>query len=97
VLHHGPHVADLSPESMRHPMIKIARSRPRYGLTVGIGDIMRSRCVLLLVSGAHKAPQLKRLLSGEISTRFPASLLSMHPQATILCDAAAAGGAAGAT
>jgi galactosamine-6-phosphate isomerase len=95
LLHYGPHAAELSPESMQHPMIDVARSRPRYGLTVGIGDILRSRRVLLLVSGAHKASQLKRLMSGEITTRFPASLLSLHPEATILCDATAAGGLGG--
>jgi galactosamine-6-phosphate isomerase len=92
MLQYSPHVAELSAESMRHPMLDVARARPRYGLTVGIGDIMRSRRVLLLVSGEHKATQLKRLLSGGITTRFPASLLSLHRQATILCDSAAASG-----
>jgi galactosamine-6-phosphate isomerase len=88
----GPHIAKLSEESLRHPMLGSARSGPRYGLTIGIGDIMRSRKVLLLVSGEQKAAQLRRLMNCGITTLFPASVLALHPRLTILCDAAAARG-----
>jgi galactosamine-6-phosphate isomerase len=38
----GPHVAQLAAESMQHPMLLRSPARPRYGLTLGIGDICRS-------------------------------------------------------
>ena len=45
--------------------------------------------VLLLVTGSAKREAARRLLSGPITTDFPASLLQLHPKAAVLCDAAA--------
>jgi len=84
-----PHRAELSPESMTHSMLARARRQPRFGLTLGIRDILLSREVLLLVSGARKQAQLQRLLRPEVSPQFPASCLWLHPALTIYCDAAA--------
>jgi galactosamine-6-phosphate isomerase len=86
------HVARLTRSSMQHPMLKQLRQKPSYGLTVGMGDILRSRMVLLLVNGKHKRSALERLLKPAITTRFPASLLWLHPQAIVLCDQEAAEG-----
>jgi glucosamine-6-phosphate deaminase len=58
-----------------------------------MADILQARKILLLVSGEHKRKPLDRLLRGELSTEFPASLLNLHPDALILCDRAAAGNA----
>lgn len=90
VLIPGPHLAKLSPASLEHSMIKSARSRPEYGLTIGIADVMRSRRVLLLVSGKQKAAPLRQMVDGGITTQFPASFLKLHPNAAVLCDADAA-------
>ena len=86
----GPHVARLTETSLRHPMLQSARGRPAFGFTVGMADILQSRRVLLLVSGAHKAAQLRRLVEGRITTQFPASFLLLHPNLTVLCDREAA-------
>jgi len=59
---------------------------PRRGLTMGMADILRSRTILLLVSGRHKAAPLRRLMSGRVTTRCPASLLWLHPDVTVHCD-----------
>ena len=80
------HVADLAASSLKHPMLKLAKSRVTYGLTLGIADILRSRKILLLVSGPHKRQQLQRLCSVEISSQFPASFLWLHPDVTLFCD-----------
>ena len=88
----GPHVATLSETSLRHPMLRDTAGRPQYGLTLGIADILRSRRILLLVSGAGKAEQLRRTIEGPITTQFPASFLRLHARATILCDRDAAVG-----
>jgi galactosamine-6-phosphate isomerase len=90
-LHPGPHVAPLTEESLAHPMVRHARGRVRYGLTLGIGDILRSEKILLLVSGRAKREPLRQLLTPGITTRFPASCLWLHRDVTVLCDAEAAG------
>ena len=87
----GPHVAKLSRSSQRHPLLGGLAKKPRYGLTLGLGDILRSRKILLLVSGHHKHQPLKRLMQPRVSTQFPASFLWLHPNATVLCDREAAG------
>jgi galactosamine-6-phosphate isomerase len=83
------HVAHLSEASLAHPMLRGTTLRPAYGLTLGMADLLQSREVLLLVSGAAKRGPLERLLAGRISTDFPASLLHLHPRVTLLADAAA--------
>jgi len=87
----GPHVAPLSRASQDHPMIRRARTPTvRHGLTLGMGDVLRSRQVLLLVSGAGKREPMRRLREARVSTAFPASLLWLHGDATCLCDREAA-------
>jgi galactosamine-6-phosphate isomerase len=83
------HVAQLSPASLEHAMLRQTTRRPTYGLTLGMADLLQSRDVLLLVTGAAKREALHRLLTGPIATDFPASLLQLHQNALILCDAAA--------
>jgi galactosamine-6-phosphate isomerase len=84
------HVAELAPSSRRHAMLKTLAKKPRYGLTLGMGDILRSRRILLLVNGQRKRLALRRLMKPTITTHFPASLLWLHPDATVLCDRVAA-------
>jgi len=84
------HVAELARSSRQHALLKILAKKPRYGLTLGMGDILRSRRILLLVNGKRKHPALSRLMKPIITTRFPASYLWLHPDATVLCDREAA-------
>ena len=88
------HVAELSRTSREHSMLASARAVPEYGLTLGMADLMCSRRVLLVVSGAHKREVLARLWHGGLTTSLPASLLRMHPDTLCLCDRAAAEGLA---
>jgi galactosamine-6-phosphate isomerase len=83
------HVAELSAASLAHAMIANSPARPTYGLTLGLADLLQSQHVLLLVTGTSKRVPLERLLSGQITTQFPASVLQIHPHVQILCDAAA--------
>ena len=84
------HVAELAPSSRHHALLRALVKKPRYGLTVGMGDILRSRCILLLVNGMRKRQALSRMMKPNITTRFPASFLWLHPDATVLCDREAA-------
>ncbi len=90
VLWPSAHRARLTRQTRAHAMVAHAVVKPKYGLTLGMADILQARRILLLVSGAPKRRALKRLLRGEISTQFPASLLRLHPRTTLLCDRAAA-------
>jgi galactosamine-6-phosphate isomerase len=83
------HVAQLSRASLEHSMLRKTTHEPSYGLTLGMADLLQSRQLLLLVTGAAKQEPMHRLLTGPISTEFPVSLLQLHPNAILLCDAAA--------
>ncbi|MRX71905.1 glucosamine-6-phosphate deaminase [Bacillus lacus] len=64
---------------------------PSQAVTMGIGTIMESREILLLISGAGKQAALSRLLDGDVNEEFPASALLSHSAVTIVADAAALG------
>jgi galactosamine-6-phosphate isomerase len=83
------HIAQLSQASLAHAMLAKSDVRPTYGLTLGMADLIQSRRILLLVSGPTKRDPLARLLSGRITTEFPASMLQMHNDVQLLCDEAA--------
>jgi galactosamine-6-phosphate isomerase len=86
------HVARLTEATLSHPMLANTKSKPTFGLTLGMSEILASREILLLVSGDSKREPLRKLLSQEITTQFPASFLWLHPNWTLLCDRAAANG-----
>lgn len=62
------------------------------GITLGIADIMEARHVILLVSGIKKATIVQKVLEGEISKEFPASLLRRHKAFSVYLDKEAASG-----
>jgi glucosamine-6-phosphate deaminase len=60
---------------------------PTHALTMGIGTILESRRIVLLVAGKGKEGAVERLRSGEVTTDFPASALWMHGDVTVLLAA----------
>lgn len=86
------HVARLAPSTRRHPTLRALKTPPRRGLTLGLGEILQSKAILLLVAGRHKRAALRRTLAGRVSPRCPASFLWLHPDVTVCCDRAAAPG-----
>jgi glucosamine-6-phosphate deaminase len=63
---------------------------PASALTVGFGMLERTRELLLLVTGAAKAPALQAMLEEPVSDACPASLLRDHARLTVICDRDAA-------
>ena len=63
---------------------------PRHVLTQGLGTILRARHLLLVATGAGKAAAAAAAVEGPISASCPASVLQLHPHATVLLDEAAA-------
>jgi len=84
------HVAQLAQTTLAHSMLAQSARKPSYGLTLGLTDIFHAKKIVLPVSGTQKSEQLARLMNGEISTQFPASLLRLHPAVTCFCDGDAA-------
>jgi|YelNatPaOPRAMG01_1025707.scaffolds.fasta_scaffold117398_1 glucosamine-6-phosphate deaminase len=63
---------------------------PRLVITMGCGTIMEARKILLLASGSDKADAIAATIEGPVTSQVPASILQMHPDATIIIDEEAA-------
>lgn len=63
---------------------------PNSALTMGIGDIMSAKKVILIATGKEKADAIYRMTSNKISPLCPASVLQFHQNAEVFCDEAAA-------
>lgn len=59
---------------------------PKYALTMGIGDIMRAKKILLIATGESKAKAVFAMVKGDITPKCPASILKLHPDVTIFID-----------
>ena len=57
---------------------------PTEAITMGIGTILESKSIVLLVSGSGKEEAVRRLRSGEVSEDFPASALWRHGDVRVL-------------
>ena len=57
---------------------------PVRAITIGIGTILESREIVLLVAGHGKEPALARLRSEQIDVSFPASALWTHRNVRVL-------------
>lgn len=65
---------------------------PRHVITQGLGTIGTAREAVLIATGAHKADAVAAAVEGPLSARCPASVLQLHPRATLVVDEAAAAG-----
>jgi glucosamine-6-phosphate deaminase len=89
------HVARLWPATRRANAASFGgnwRTVPRLGISMGVGTLLRARHVVLLATGASKSRVVRRALEGPVTTRVPASLLQLHPDAIVVLDRAAAAG-----
>ncbi|MFM7086911.1 MAG: glucosamine-6-phosphate deaminase [Cyanobium sp.] len=64
---------------------------PPQAITLGLRDILAAAEILLVVTGAAKAPVLRRLLQEPPGPDLPASWLRQHPRVTVLADRHALG------
>ncbi len=60
------------------------------GITLGLGTLLDSKHIFLVVNGSHKAEIIKKVIEGDITKQLPASLLRNHKNFTIYLDEDAA-------
>ena len=63
---------------------------PKEALTMGMGNIMKAKKVVLLISGKAKQDAFKKLTSGRITTECPVTLLALHNDCVVFVDEEAA-------
>lgn len=59
---------------------------PTKAVTVGVGTVMDSQEVMILINGAHKANALKHAIEHGVNHMWTVSALQLHPNAFIACD-----------
>jgi glucosamine-6-phosphate deaminase len=59
---------------------------PTHAMTMGIKNIMKSKKILMLISGKNKVDAAYNLLKGPVTKKFPASILQKHPDTTVIID-----------
>lgn len=59
---------------------------PKKAYTMGIGNIMAAKKILLLASGKGKAQAIYDTCFGPVTPHVPASVLQLHPDVVIIAD-----------
>ncbi|MDI9903174.1 glucosamine-6-phosphate deaminase [Rhodococcus sp. IEGM 1409] len=63
---------------------------PQHVITQGLGTISEAAHLVLIASGTQKAKAIAAAVEGPLSASCPASILQLHPHATVVLDEAAA-------
>lgn len=63
---------------------------PREALSMGMGTILKASALVLLATGARKAPCVERMVHGPVTTSLPASFLQLHRRVDVFLDREAA-------
>lgn len=63
---------------------------PKKAITLGIDSIMKSKKIVLLAWGEHKADSVAKAVEGSVTSDIPASYLQLHPNASFILDETAA-------
>lgn len=63
---------------------------PKQALSISIRQLMKAHEIICVVPDARKANAVKLCVTGPVSPDAPASILRVHPNATIYLDAASA-------
>ncbi len=81
-----PHVVELDKRTKTHAMLKETTHSVTRGLTLGMKDILSSKRIVLLVTGAEKEEAFQVVRKGVVTTKTPASFLNLHRNAVCFTD-----------
>ena len=59
---------------------------PKYSLTIGVGTLLDSEEVMILITGHNKAQALEAAVEGSVNHLWTVSALQLHPKSMIVCD-----------
>ena len=59
---------------------------PRYAVTMGMGNIMRAKKLLLIISGNKQEAARRLLLEDKITTDCPATFMKLHRDAVVFIE-----------
>lgn len=59
---------------------------PKTAVTMGVGNIMKAKKIIVLASGKNKAEAVKQMINGKVTTSNPASILQLHRDVTLIID-----------
>ncbi|MCD5002365.1 glucosamine-6-phosphate deaminase [Enterococcus saccharolyticus] len=59
---------------------------PDYYITMGPKSIMAAQNLIIIANGKRKAEAVKALIDGEIKQDLPATILTLHPNLTLIVD-----------
>lgn len=68
----------------------VEEKRPDFYVTMGPKSIMQIKQLVMIASGESKAEIVKKLVEGTVTEEFPATLLTTHPNMTLIVDKEAA-------
>lgn len=85
-------IVDLSDETLKanRPTLIELEDVPHQAITMGIGDILDAREIVILATGAAKAEAVRRSIEDAPSVSCPASYLSAHGNVHWVLDSEAA-------
>ncbi len=91
VFEKGTHVVTLTEETRQSNARFFASidEVPTHALTMGVGNIMSARKILLLASGEAKAKAVYDSCFGSVTPNVPASVLQLHSDVVVIADEAA--------
>ena len=59
---------------------------PRFAVTMGMGNIMRAKSLLMIISGSKEEAATKLLMEDKIDPKCPATFMRMHRDATVILE-----------
>lgn len=82
------HCVDLTNETIQANKRFFASEAdvPRQAYSMGIGNIMSAKMILLVANGKNKAKALAAAINGPVTPQCPASILQFHPNVVIIAD-----------
>ena len=59
---------------------------PKQAYSMGIGNIMQSKRIVMVATGKNKAQAIRDAFCGPVTPKVPASILQLHPDFTLIAD-----------
>ena len=88
VLADGAHIEELKEATIEANKRFFASEEevPKTALTMGMGNIMRAKELLMIISGNKKEPAARLLMDDKIDPMCPATFMKLHRNATVIIE-----------